>query len=62
MTDTKQTSAIADAPAAPPERSPTGRSGLWPYNRRRFHSTLGYRSPDETERDHHLTLVVAKAV
>ena len=23
------------------------------YNRRRLHSTLGYRSPDEAERDHH---------
>ena len=32
------------------------------YNRRRLHSTLGYRSPDEIERDHHLTLVVAEAV
>ena len=32
------------------------------YNRRRLHSTLGYRSPDELERDHHLTLVVAEAV
>ena len=27
------------------------------YNRRRLHSTLGYRSPDEAERDHHLELV-----
>ena len=32
------------------------------YNRRRLHSTLGYRSPDEIERDHHLTLVIAEAV
>jgi len=32
------------------------------YNRRRLHSTLGYRSPDEIERDHHLPLVVAEAV
>jgi transposase InsO family protein len=31
------------------------------YNRRRLHSTLGYRSPDEVERDHHLTLVVDAA-
>jgi putative transposase len=29
------------------------------YNRRRLHSTLGYRSPDEAERDHHLKLVTA---
>jgi putative transposase len=27
------------------------------YNRRRLHSTLGYRSPDEAERDHHAALV-----
>lgn len=26
------------------------------YNRRRLHSTLGYRSPDEAERDHHAAL------
>ena len=32
------------------------------YNRRRLHSTLGYRSPDEIEQDHHLTLLVAEAV
>jgi transposase InsO family protein len=29
------------------------------YNRRRLHSTLGYRSPNEVEREHHLTLVAA---
>jgi len=27
------------------------------YNRRRLHSTLGYRTPDEAERDHHPELV-----
>jgi transposase InsO family protein len=26
------------------------------YNRRRLHSTLGYRSPDEAEREHHAAL------
>ena len=31
------------------------------YNRRRLHSTLGYRSPDEAERDHHLTLLAPPA-
>jgi putative transposase len=27
------------------------------YNRRRLHSTLGYRSPDDAEREHHAVLV-----
>jgi putative transposase len=31
------------------------------YNRRRLHSTLGYRSADEVERDHHLQAAVAAA-
>ena len=31
------------------------------YNRRRLHSTLGYRSPDEVEQEHHLKLVVRDA-
>lgn len=29
------------------------------YNRRRLHSTLGYRSPEQVEREHHLKLVTA---
>jgi putative transposase len=29
------------------------------YNRRRLHSTLGYRAPDEVERDHHRPALVA---
>ena len=29
------------------------------YNRRRLHSTLGYRSPEEAERDHHQTAEAA---
>jgi transposase InsO family protein len=28
------------------------------HNRRRLHSTLGYRSPEEAERDHHATLTL----
>lgn len=28
------------------------------YNRRRLHSTLGYRSPEEAERDHHASLTL----
>ena len=31
------------------------------YNRRRLHSTLGYRSPEEAERDHHQTAEAAAA-
>ena len=31
------------------------------YNRRRLHSTLGYRSPDEVERDHHQAAAAAAA-
>ena len=31
------------------------------YNRRRLHSTLGYRAPDEVERDHHQTAAAAAA-
>ena len=31
------------------------------YNRRRLHSTLGYRSPDEVEREHHLALLAPAA-
>jgi transposase InsO family protein len=29
------------------------------YNRRRLHSTLGYRSPEEAERDHHAVAAAA---
>jgi putative transposase len=29
------------------------------YNRRRLHSTLGYRSPEQVEREHHLKLLTA---
>jgi len=31
------------------------------YNRRRLHSTLGYRSPDEAEREHHQAAEAAAA-
>jgi transposase InsO family protein len=31
------------------------------YNRRRLHSTLGYRSPEEVEHEHHRGLIVVKA-
>ena len=29
------------------------------YNRRRLHSTLGYRTPEEAEHDHRLELIAA---
>jgi putative transposase len=31
------------------------------YNRRRLHSTLGYRTPEQAEREHHLTPVTPDA-